>query len=88
MKVGLLKKGFEIRTISNISVAIPKGILVTKVTVEGTPQIVFLLNGTRDYSNQPVKLFKIGRRYYAELFGAVYQLKPFNPQPPFPACWL
>jgi len=88
MKVGLLKKGFEIRTISNISVAIPKGTLVTKVTVEGTPQIVFLLNGTKDYSNQPVKLFKVGQRYYAEVFGAIYQLQAFEPQPPFPACWL
>ncbi|MHA1832372.1 MAG: hypothetical protein ACTSV7_00135 [Candidatus Baldrarchaeia archaeon] len=72
MKVGVLKKGFTIKA-NGLSVFIPKNTIVvangSKLTFKG-------VNG--------LSIFKSGNSFYANLWGKIYKLLPFNPTIPYP----
>jgi len=79
VKVGVLKRGFEFRSVSGLRFKIPKGVRV--VAIDG---VVYFIVQDGDPTDQPIFAFKVNGRYYASLYGTIHLLEKFNPTVPYP----
>lgn len=83
VRIGDLRKGFTFNT-PILRLHVPAGATVIK----SKNRIYFMTDENKQFSNQPIQAFRVGRRYFASLYGSVYSLLPFEPSVPFPLSWL
>lgn len=83
MKAGVLRQGFVFDTVSGFRLRVPRGVSVAVVN----HRVYFLVQGGRP-TDQPISAFKCGQLFFAELYGVIHLLKPFNPKVPYPLSML
>lgn len=84
MKAGVLRRGFTFETVSGLRFRVPEGVAV----VVANRRVCFVVQEGGCPTDQPISAFRFGRQYFAELYGVIHLLKPFNPEVPYPLSML
>lgn len=84
MKAGVLRRGFTFETVSELRFRVPEGVAV----VVANHRVYFVVQQSGRPTDQPISAFRCGQQYFAELYGVIHLLKPFNPKVPYPLSML